>query len=391
MGLTLVSVIVVTSGNIARLLLLGGLAAAGLGLVALMRGRVRWVRMSRRNGALSVAAGLIAALVGSAMSGQATAITAAAPTPAIGQGQPGSTHSPSDSTTPIVTTTAVTKSTAAPSISPVITGSAFAALAALTVKGRAPKTGYDRALFGQAWADVDRNGCDTRNDVLRRDLTAYVLRAGTHGCLVLSGTLHDPYTATNIAFVRGQGTSTMVQIDHVVALSDAWQKGAQQWSTPKRTAYANDSLNLLAVDGPTNARKGDGDAATWLPPNKAYRCSYAGRQVAVKAKYGLWVTSAEGDALARILATCPSQMLPTAAAFVLGGGRELSADPAPAAPATAKPVESQPFASIASSATDPRLATCSAVKAAGYGPYYQGRDPEYGWYRDADHDGIACE
>ena len=119
--------------------------------------------------------------------------------------------------------------------------SALAALATLKVKGRAPKTGYDRALFGQAWADVDRNGCDTRNDVLRRDLTAYVLKTGTHGCLVLSGTLHDPYTGTTIAFVRGQSTSAKVQIDHVVALSDAWQKGAQQWSTSRRTAYANDS------------------------------------------------------------------------------------------------------------------------------------------------------
>lgn len=219
-------------------------------------------------------------------------------------------------------TTAATKSVAEQSNSSASMGSALAAVATLTIKGRAPKTGYDRALFGQAWADVDRNGCDTRNDVLRRDLTAYVLKTGTHGCRVLSGTLRDPYTATTIAFVRGQITSPRVQIDHVVALSDAWQKGAQQWSTLRRTAYANDSLNLLAVDGPTNARKGDGDAATWLPPNKSYRCPYAARQVAVKAKYGLWVTSAERNALTRILGTCPSQRLPTAAAFVLGGGRQ---------------------------------------------------------------------
>jgi hypothetical protein len=113
----------------------------------------------------------------------------------------------------------------------------------------------------------------------------------------------------------------LVQIDHVVALSDAWQKGAQQLSAETRRAFANDSLNLLAVDGATNQGKGDGDAATWLPPNKPYRCSYAARQVAVKAKYGLWVTSPERDALGRILATCPSQRLPVVAAFVLGGGR----------------------------------------------------------------------
>ena len=214
--------------------------------------------------------------------------------------------------------TVVSKSVAEPSISSGEAGSALAALATVPVKGRAPRTGYDRALFGPTWADVDRNGCDTRNDVLRRDLTADVLRAGTHGCVLLSGTLLDPYTATTISFVRGQGSSTAVQIDHVVALSDAWQKGAQQLSAETRRAFANDSLNLLAVDGLTNQGKGDGDAATWLPPNKAFRCPYAARQVAVKAKYGLWVTSAERDALGRILATCPTQPLPTAAAFVLG-------------------------------------------------------------------------
>jgi len=213
-----------------------------------------------------------------------------------------------------------TKTVAVQSISPAKSGTALAELATLAVKGRAPKTGYDRALFGPAWADVDRNGCDTRNDVLRRDLTAYVLKAGTHGCVVLSGTLSDPYTATTIGFVRGQTTSALVQIDHVVALSDAWQKGAQQLSAETRSALANDSLNLLAVDGLTNQRKSDGDAATWLPPNKPYRCLYAARQVAVKAKYGLWVTRAERDAFGRVLAACPLQPLPDAAAFVLGGG-----------------------------------------------------------------------
>ena len=191
-------------------------------------------------------------------------------------------------------------------------GSALAALATLKVKGRAPKTGYDRAKFGQAWADVDHNGCDTRNDVLRRDLGPRALKPGTNGCLVLSGTLHDPYLGRTIAFVRGASTSSAVQIDHVVPLSDAWQKGAQQWTTPKRTALANDPLNLLAVDGLTNQQKSDGDAATWLPPNRAYRCPYAARQIAVKAKYGLWVTSAERDALRQILAACPSQKLPIA-------------------------------------------------------------------------------
>jgi len=322
LALTLVSLIAVVSGNTTQLLLLGGLSWAGLGFVALMRGRSRWARMNRRNGAISMAAGLVAALVGGAMTGQAApTVTAAAPTSALRSSPSGSPAPPSSSPALTSATASLTKSVATPSISRVKAGSALAALATLKVKGRAPKTGYDRALFGQAWADVDRNGCDTRNDVLRRDLSSFVLKTGTHGCLVLSGRLHDPYTGTVIAFLRGQSTSAKVQIDHVVALSDAWQKGAQPWSTSRRTTFANDSLNLLAVDGPTNARKGDGDAATWLPPNKTYRCLYAARQVAVKAKYGLWVTGAERDALARILAMCPSQTLPTAVPFVLGGGR----------------------------------------------------------------------
>jgi hypothetical protein len=182
--------------------------------------------------------------------------------------------------------------------------SALAQLATLPVKGRAPKTGYARSQFGQAWADVDHNGCDTRNDILKRDLSPSAVKPGTHGCVIASGTLADPYTAKTIAFTRGPGTSSAVQIDHMVALSDAWQTGAQQLSAARRTALANDPLNLLAVDGPANEQKGDGDAASWLPANTSYRCSYVARQIAVKATYGLWVTRAEHDAMAGVLAHC---------------------------------------------------------------------------------------
>ena len=101
-----------------------------------------------------------------------------------------------------------------------------------------------------------------------------------------------------------------MQIDHVVALSDSWQKGAQQWDAATREAFANDPLNLLAVDGPLNQQKGDGDTATWLPPNKAFRCAYVARQVGVKYTYGLWVTQAEQDAMVRVLSTCPTEPLP---------------------------------------------------------------------------------
>lgn len=185
-------------------------------------------------------------------------------------------------------------------------GTALAQLASIPVKGRAPRTGYDRDLFGAGWKDPDRNGCDARNDILGRDLLEKTAIPGTHGCVIASGILRDPFTGETIDFVRGQGTSTLVQIDHVVALSDAWQKGAQLLSAEERLDFANDPLNLLAVDGPTNASKGDGDAATWLPPNKGFRCDYVARQTAVKAKHGLWMTRAEHDAIHRILSTqCP--------------------------------------------------------------------------------------
>jgi hypothetical protein len=187
-------------------------------------------------------------------------------------------------------------------------GTTMATLGTLAVKGRAPKTGYARTRFGVAWADVDHNGCDTRDDVMRRDLTELHFRPSTHGCVVISGVLADPYTGSTIAFTKA--AASKVQIDHIVALSNAWQTGAQQLSASTRRELANDPLNLLAVDGPTNQEKGDGDAATWLPPRKSFRCTYVSRQVAVKARYHLWVTPAERDAIARVLKGCPDQPLP---------------------------------------------------------------------------------
>jgi hypothetical protein len=184
------------------------------------------------------------------------------------------------------------------------------ALDKIPTKGRAPKTGYARDEFGSGWKDPDHNGCDTRNDILNRDLTRTTHRAGTHECMVMTGSLADPYTGTTIAFQRGQSTSTKVQIDHVVALSNAWQTGAQKLSADDRLLLANDPMNLLAVDGPANASKSDGDAATWLPPTKAYRCSYVARQTAVKLKYGLWMTSAEKSAITRVVKSCPGQTIP---------------------------------------------------------------------------------
>lgn len=184
-------------------------------------------------------------------------------------------------------------------------------LVALVAKGRAPKTGYSRAEFGQAWTDAAanvagaRNGCDTRNDILNRDLVDKVWKKGTNGCVVLSGTLlSDPYTGKTINFTRGRSTSAAIQIEHVVALSDSWQKGAQQLTFAERTSLANDPDNLLAVDGPANQAKRDSDYASWVPPNRAFRCDYAIRQIGVKTKYRLWVTPAEKSALGAALAKC---------------------------------------------------------------------------------------
>jgi hypothetical protein len=187
---------------------------------------------------------------------------------------------------------------------------ATSVLSSLPVKGRAAKTGYSRSQFGQAWADVDRNGCDTRNDMLKRDLTNVEFKVKTRDCVVLSGVLLDRYSGETINFVRGNVTSMEVQIDHVVALSNAWQTGAFKLTLMQRTAFANDPLNLFAVKGRLNSQKGDGDAATWLPPLKSFRCTYVAQQIAVKAKYSLWVTAPEKEAMTRILAACPNQTLP---------------------------------------------------------------------------------
>jgi hypothetical protein len=202
-------------------------------------------------------------------------------------------------------------------------GTALAALDSLPVKGRAPKTGYSRAQFGPTWADIDHDGCDQRNQVLQRDLTDVAVKPGTRGCVVLTGQLNDPYSGNAIGFTRGVKTSALVQIDHVVALSDAWQTGAQLLTAAERKQLGNDLLELLAVSGRVNDQKKDSDAASWLPPNRAFRCAYVARQVAVKRRYRLWVTRPEHDAIVSVLARCPGQPLPDQPAP--GGAPDLSA------------------------------------------------------------------
>lgn len=259
---------------------------------------------------------------------------------------------------------------------------ALTMLATVPIKGRAPKTGYDRDLFGQAWTDnvtveYGRNGCDTRNDVLRRDLTAITVKPGSNGCAIQTGTLVDEYTGATIDFIRGADTSMTVQVDHVVALSNAWQTGAQQLDELTLRNLANDPRNLQAVDGPANQQKGDGDAATWLPSNKPYRCTYVSRQVEVKAAYGLWVTPPEHDAIARILGECGA----TASIRPAESAPALTPAQQPAAPA---PVGMAPaLASVI-------YANCAAVRAAGAAPIRVG-DPGFSTEFDGDGDGVGCE
>ena len=258
-------------------------------------------------------------------------------------------------------------------------------LATLPVKGRAPSTGYNREQFGQTWSDdvsVDggHNGCDTRNDILRRDITGAQIKDGTQGCVVLSGTLLDPYTGESTDFTRGSNSDD-VQIDHLVSLSDAWATGAQQLTAEQRQNLANDPLNLQAIAGPVNQSKGAGDAATWLPPNKAYRCTFVTRQVEVKAKYQLWVKEAERDAIARVLQACASGNIgSTAPSSTLPGSKRST--PASSAPGFSVGSQEPEIAGL--------FANCAAARAAGAAPLHIG-DPGYSTDMDGDGDGVACE
>jgi hypothetical protein len=289
------------SGNVAAVLVVAGILGAVGGGLALLRGRSDVLRIRSRGGACAVLAASIAGLF---LGGTAF-------------GAPALPHGADLAATAVVASPAPKKAPAK--------GTALALLETLPVKGRAPMTGYLRTtVFGAAWLDVDHNGCDTRNDVLRRDLTAVT---GSR-CRVASGVLHDPYTGTTIHFVRGAGTSTAVQIDHMVPLGDAWRTGAQALTQTQRERLANDPINLLAVDGPTNESKGDGDAATWLPKQKTYRCTYVAHQVGVKHAYGLWVTTAERAAMRRVLSACPTLAAPVS---TLAKGAGATAAPKPSA------------------------------------------------------------
>ena len=385
-GLLLIAAI---SGGIVSLLVIAGVVGLITGLYVVVTGRRSWASVPTRSiGAIAMAGSLMLMVMGgttglvlSAVDSLSTASSGpiASPTPKLkptpkpiptpsptarftdeDPADPATTTAPAETASVVIIDTDATDTTA------------LALLGTIEVKGKAPKTGYDRSgRFGSAWLDVDRNGCDTRNDILARDLTS-IQKSGT--CRVMTGNLTSPFTGTDVAFVRGNDTSALVQIDHVVALSNAWQTGAQQLTQAQRISFANDPLNLLAVDGRSNAQKGDGDTATWLPTNKPFRCGYVARQVSVKATYGLWITQAEHDAMARVLGSCASEPAHTST-FTPAPVPAPAPAPAPApVPAPAAPV----------------YANCDAVRAAGAAPIHPG-DPGFEQKFDRDKDGVGCD
>ena len=171
---------------------------------------------------------------------------------------------------------------------------------------------YRRAALGDTWTDDNpapggHNGCDTRNDILERDLVdkTYVSIKRCPNA-VATGTLHDPYTDATVAFVRGAQVGAVVQIDHIVPLALAWDLGARNWPDEMRVRFANDPANLIAVDGPANQDKGDKEPAIWMPPNAAFRCQYSMQFIAVLRGYGLPVDAPSVPVLRDAAASCPT-------------------------------------------------------------------------------------
>lgn len=195
----------------------------------------------------------------------------------------------------------------APGIDAARYSAASVTLETLAVKGKGAKTGYSRDEFGAEWSDIDHNGCDTRNDMLARDLTGTTIKDGTKGCVVTAGTLvYEPYLGVaNVQFIKGDADHGL-DVDHVVALGNVWVSGGSSWDEAKRTQVANDPLNLLMVDPGQNRGKGDRNAAEWLPKNNSFRCTYVSTQIEVKAKYAMSVTEAEKAAMVAELGKCAS-------------------------------------------------------------------------------------
>jgi hypothetical protein len=413
-GIALAFVVGATASGLAGAFILSALVVLVGAAWHLITGRRLLGAPGRKLGVGLLAASLVGFGVGGAFASPSDDEPAAAPstshTVAPTTGAPGPSATPTPTSSPAATPSAeeptdpddpaLNAASAAALPTPAPAGSsdtgkalaaatgqtALVALGQLTVNDHPSDNGYDREAFGYRAYDTDRNGCDTRNDILGRDLTSIAYKAGTGDCVVLTGTLADPYSGSSIAFTRGTSTSNDVQIDHVVPLGDAWASGASGWSDDERHRLGNDPLNLLAVSGPLNAQKGDKAADEWLPPNTSYRCAYVARQIGVKLTYGLTVRSAERDAMAAVLSSCTDEPLPAGSAKPAA----VAAAPTTEAPAPAtQPAAPAPLVAP-SPAGDAYYENCTAVWNA-IGRPLLSTEPGYRPKLDRNNDGVACE
>ena len=238
--------------------------------------------------------------------------------------------------------------------------------------------GYNRSLF-TLWDDVDHDGCNTRKEVLLAEANNRPSESGS--CTLFGGRWKSVYD--NITFTNARS----LDIDHMVPLSEAWQSGAYRWDSDTRERYANDlgySRSLIAVSAASNRAKGDKDPYLWMPPNHAYWCQYVGDWIAIKYRWGLTIDVAEKRDLLAKVNSCGARTHTIKPALAV---RHFSATSSSGGSGSGGAGTS----GGSHSKTDKRFYTCKDAKAAGYGPYYRGRDIEYSWYSDRDGDGIACE
>ena len=232
--------------------------------------------------------------------------------------------------------------------------------------------GYQRNFF-TLWIDSDHDGCNTREEVLIAEAASTPSR--NSACTLTGGKWFSAYDGQVFT------SASSLDIDHMVPLEEAWASGAYKWTSATRTAYANDlgyPRSLIAVSAGSNRSKGSDDPWLWMPTRTSYRCQYIDDWVAIKYRWNLAVDTREKQDLVTKLRSCTGRtmvMKPLRATVRMGSS----------------PAGSSSGSSSSNTGTDPRFSSCANAKAAGYGPYFRGRDAEYSWYRDGDSDGIVCE
>ena len=240
--------------------------------------------------------------------------------------------------------------------------------------------GYDRDLF-RHWIDADGDGCDTRREVLIAESTTPV-SVGSR-CSLSGGTWVSAFDGVSTV------DASSFDVDHFVPLAEAWRSGAHAWDSTTRQNFANDlgyEMSLIAVSASSNRSKSDRDPSSWMPRNAEFKCEYVYSWIQVKLRWKLTVDSSEANALRNNWAGCSVEGLDF---NTRASGATIGNAPTPAPePAPAPSPEPQPDAPAG---LDPDFGTCTKAKAAGYGPYTQGVDEEYGWYQDRDKDGVVCE